>query len=119
MSQSANAALSRMNALQQFIEMQPAIMFDYDFAIQDKLPRRQFLQGRNEFRKIPAQRLASFGLQCNFFAAAKSQAAKAIPFRFILPVSSAWNFLRRPRFHGWEWRLNRQIHLLEIVSQRS
>src|SRR5207247_3021059 len=92
---------SGMEAQLQFVEGKTAIQINDEFAIEEKIFRGQLQKCDNDVREIAREGLARFRLQINVLATAKSEAAKAIPFRFILPTGADRNFINRLCFH---WR---------------
>src|SRR5436305_6322383 len=98
---------SGMEAQLQFVEGKAATHINDEFAIEDKFFRGQLRKRDDNFREIAGEGLARFRLQINVLAAAKSEAAKAIPFRFILPTSADRNFINRLCFHWRERRWER------------
>src|SRR5436305_14040744 len=74
---------SGMEAQLQFVEGKTATHINDEFAIEDKFVRDQLRKRDNDVREIASERLARFRLQINVVATPKSEAAEAIPFRFI------------------------------------
>src|SRR5439155_15109102 len=101
---------SGMEAQLQFVEGKTAIHINDEFAIEDKFFRGQLQKCDNDVREIAREGLARFRLQINVLATAKSEAAKAIPFRFILPTGADRNFINRLCFHWRERRCERGGH---------
>src|SRR6266481_6585536 len=77
-----------MNAHQQVVEREIAADGDHDFSIQHKLFGTKSAERFDEFRKISGQWLSGFGFEINSVAISKCQAAKAIPFRLVVPFRS-------------------------------
>ncbi len=96
-----------MEAKLQFVEGKTATNVDDKFTVEDKFLRGQARQRDNDVREVARERLARFRLQINLLPSAKRQAAETVPFRFILPTVSRWNFFDRLRFH---WRQRRREH---------
>src|SRR6185369_6199584 len=99
-----------MNSLQQIVERQAALDWYYQFAVEHKLRRLQLRQRRNHFRKITRQRLPRLRLQLDVLAVAKSQTAKAIPLRLILPLVAFRDFGNQQSFHRQKRRFDWQGH---------
>ena len=81
-----HAALRRMDALQQRVEGERAVVRHDDLAIEHEFLRLQRASGVDQFGKIARQRLAGFRLQLDLVAVAEDEAAKAVPFRLVLPI---------------------------------
>src|SRR5882724_2593122 len=94
---------SGMEAQLQFVEGKTATHINDEFAIEDKFVRGQLRKRDNDVREIAREGSARFRLQINVLATAKGEAAKAIPFRFILPTGAGWNFVDGLCFH-WQQR---------------
>src|SRR6266516_8157966 len=90
-----------MEAQLQFVKGKTATHINDEFAIEDKFSRGQLRKRDNDVREIAREGLARFRLQINVLATPKSEAAKAIPFRFILPTIASRNFINRAGLH---WR---------------
>src|SRR6478672_3012719 len=67
-------------------------------------------QGFHHVGEIAGEGLSGFGLEIDVVAVAKGDAAKAVPFGFILPLSSDWNLVDRLRFHGRKRRFDQKGH---------
>src|SRR5262249_38840503 len=97
----------RVNALEQVIERERAPAWHNDLAVEHELTCGNRPGARNHVREVARQRLAGLGLQLDFLAAAKHEAAKAVPFRFVLPLRPDRNGIDRGRLHGWDRWLER------------
>src|SRR5262249_36843432 len=89
-----------MNALQELIEIEPAMHGHGQLAVEHELPRFQATQGRHHFRKVAGKRLLSLGLQIDAFVVTKGQAAETVPFWLILPARASRDRLNRQCLHG-------------------
>lgn len=94
-----------MKAHLQFIERQSPVDRNDQFAIEDELFRGQLLERGNHVREVTRERFAGFRLEENFIAFPKGETAKAIPFRFVLPLCALGNFIHGTRFHRRQRRL--------------
>ena len=79
---------------------------DNQFAVDDELSCFDRAKRFDHIGEIAGKRLSGFRLQINFVAVAKGDAAKPVPFRFVLPLASDGNFIDRLRFHGRKRRLD-------------
>ena len=93
-----------MEAQLQFVERKTASNIDDKFAVEDKFLGGQMCKRDNDVREIACERLAGFRLQINVLSTAKREAAKAVPFRFILPTGADRNFINRLCFHRQQRR---------------
>src|SRR5690349_12277059 len=99
-----------MNTLQQIIEREYFSLRNYDFPIQNELFGLQGTDCRDKFGKIPRQRLTGFRLQFDLAAVPKNETAKAVPFRFILPVLSLRDLVHGEGFHRRKRLAKREGH---------
>src|SRR5436305_10388211 len=107
--QAADAALGRMNALEQRIEVKMAIAQDHDFAVENKLFRRQRAQCLDQFGKVSAKWLSGFRLDQNIVFLAECHAAKSVPLWLVQPLSRVGQLRSRARFHRRKRRMDRKI----------
>src|SRR5690242_20020100 len=103
-----NAAGGGMNALQKRVKVQTCSAADDNFSVEHKLARRQGAQRGGDFREVSCKRLAGLGLQNDFIALAKSQAAEAVPLGFVEPAGFARQLLHRSSFSRGIRRLKRK-----------
>src|SRR2546430_8222397 len=97
--QLSHAAFGWMDAEQQFIEGESAADGDYNFAVENELPRSQTEQRLNQVRKIACQRPPGLGLQLDLAVVSKGQTPKTIPFGLVLPTFARLDVIDRPRLH--------------------
>ncbi len=88
---------------EQIVERQTVAGGNHNLAIEHERVRLEFRQLRGHLWKISRERFAGFRLQLDFFAASKGEAAKAVPFGFVLPLGADWDVVDRGRFHGGQW----------------
>ena len=81
--QLADPALGRMQPHLQGIEGEPPADLDHQLAVDDEPLGRQAAQQRDDFRKIPAERLARLGAQVDLVAGLEGQAAEAVPLGLV------------------------------------
>src|SRR3954447_9835409 len=88
-----------MEAKLELVEGESAADRDDEFAVDDKLLCFDLAERLNHIREVAGERLSRFGLQIDLIVLAKSDAAKPIPLRFVLPLSLGRDFIDRLRFH--------------------
>src|SRR5262245_59820216 len=99
-----DATRGGMQTQLQFVERKCAANRNDQLAVENELLLRQFCNVGHNIGKITRERLPILRLQINFSRIAKSQAAKSIPFRLILPTLADWNLFGCARFHWWYGR---------------
>ncbi len=102
---SADAALGRMDALEQIVELELVVAPDDDFAVEHEAGRRQRNQRLDKLGKVAGKGLTALGLQRHHLRVSEGQAAEAVPFRLIEPAVAPGE--RRPRLclhRGIRWR---------------
>src|SRR5690349_19818464 len=107
-----------MNAKQKLVKREFTFNRNDNFPIEDESLRLQRSKRRNQLRKIAMQRLAGFGLEMDFIAIAKCDAAEAVPLRLVEPVCSGRDRLDESRFHGSKWRMDGKIHSSDSSLKR-
>lgn len=80
-----------MDALQEVVERECVARGDDEFAVDDEARRAERAKVCDDFGKVPFERTAGFRLQPHVVAIAERKAAKAVPFRFVLPALAARN----------------------------
>src|SRR4029077_8745697 len=98
-----------MDALQESVEIQTCAPPDDNFSVEHKFACRQSAQRGDDFREVSRERLTGLGLQNDFFALAKCQAAEAVPLGFVEPTGLARQLFYRSGFSRRVWRLKRKI----------
>src|SRR5581483_9182254 len=96
--EASNAALCRMNALEQRVEIKMAAAEDHNLAIEHELLLWELLQRLDQFGKVAAERLSGLGLQHNLVVFAECESAESVPFGFVEPISRFGNTGRVARF---------------------
>ena len=81
------SARSRMDALQKVVERKSTTKRNDNFAVKNEAFFPDCQCGSDNFRKIAAQILPGFGIHGHRFVVSRQKATKAIPFRFVLPLS--------------------------------
>jgi hypothetical protein len=99
-----------MNALEQRIEREGPAFGHHDLAVEHEVPRLEAPYRLDHLGEIAHQRFAGFRLQRDNVAPPKRQAAKAVPFRLVLPFGAEGDFIDRQRLHGREWGTQRTSH---------
>src|SRR4051812_16580112 len=98
-----------MNPLEERIEGEASrFVGDHEFPIEHEPFCSELLDVRDDFREVASEGLARFRLQLHASAIAENKAAKAIPFRLVLPFAARWDFIDGKRFHRRVGRMNRQ-----------
>ncbi len=106
-----------MNSLEESVKGKAATGRNRDLAIEDEATRLEHGEGLDHFREIARQRLLGFGLEFDLVSIAKSNAAKAVPLRLILPLLTLGNCIHRQGFHGRQRRANFEWHTDLIAGQ--
>src|SRR4051812_13389858 len=101
-----DAARGRMQTKLEFVKDERTVNRYRQLAIKNESSRRQLFQLRDDIGKITSERLARLRLQENLIAITKGNAAKAVPFRLVLPFVAHGNFVDGTGFHRWQWRLH-------------
>src|SRR5436190_19563872 len=100
----------RMHSQQEIIEREPATDGNHDFPIDYELLRFDLVEVSNQVRKIPGQRPTRFRLEINIATVAENEAAKPVPFWFVLPLLPDRRFFHRQSLHRRQWRLQSKCH---------
>src|SRR5690349_5660187 len=106
-----------MNAHEKLIKRRMAVDQDHDFAIQDKLARRQLCESLHKFGEISAERLPGFRLQEHLLSSTVSQAAEAVPLGLVHPTFARRYLLYRLRVGRRERRPNGKINSWKRLLQ--
>ena len=88
-----------MDALEQGVEGKRRSLRHDDFAVEHEHFRLELADGFDQLGKIPRQRMTGLRLQLDLGAVAEHEAAKAIPFRLVLPVLALRNLIDGKRLH--------------------
>src|SRR4030095_6022657 len=101
-----------MNTQLKRVKVECAVLRNHDFAV-EHTTRRQLLQQRiDQFWKVSIERLLVTTLNHDFFAIAKNERAKSIPFRFEDPISGPGQIADSFREHWQDRRVNWELHNL-------
>ncbi len=100
-----NPAGGGMKAKLKFVEGKKAADRDNQFAVEHELFRLQFPERAGHIGKVTGEGLAGLRLQKDVATIAEGEAAKPVPFRLVLPVVVAGDFVDRARFHRRDRRL--------------
>src|SRR5258708_8171120 len=88
-----------MDSQQNLVKLQTTVDRNHDFAVEHELLGAKLAKRFDQVGKIASERLSGFRLQFDLVVRAKSQAAKSVPLRLILPAVPGWNFIDEGRFH--------------------
>src|SRR5215213_1295820 len=88
------------------IEIKRALLCNHEFAVKHTLSRKLLQQRIDQLRKITIERFFVATLNHDFFAVAKNQRTKSIPFRLKDPIAGG----RQLIYALGEHRENRRIH---------
>ena len=103
-----DAALGRMDPLEEIVEGEDLLDRDRDLAIQHELPRRERPNGGDDLREVAGERLAGLRLQLDGFTVLERDAPEAVPLRLVLPVAAFGDLVDEKRLHRRVRRRERQ-----------
>ena len=89
-----------MNAHQESVEGELAVLRDDDFAIKDEVSCGEGGEIGGEFGEIAGEGLGGFGHQLDTSLIAEGEAAEAIPLGLVLPVGTDGEVGRGLGLHG-------------------
>ena len=93
-----------MQAQLKFVKGKRPADRDGKFAVDYESCRFETLKPLDDIGEIARQRLAGLRLQENLVPIPKGDAAKAVPFRLVLPIVAHRDFIDRACFHRREGR---------------
>src|SRR6266545_7642165 len=102
----------------QRIKVEPAILDDDDFAVENTAGRQVRPQRLEQFRKVTVQRFFIAALDEDLISVAKNQGAKPIPLGLENPVSASRQFANSLGEHRQDRRVHGKIHAFCYTAQR-
>jgi hypothetical protein len=109
-----HAALGRMDALQEGVEVEPPVAGDDDLPVEDDARERQRAQRGDELGKVARERLSALRLEHDALALTKGEAAEPIPLRLERPLLAGRQRVHRERLHRRVRRPDGQVERREI-----
>ena len=79
-----------MNPKLQFLEVEPIVLCDNDFAVENASSGQLRIQRLEQLGKVSIQRFSIAALNKDFVPVAEDQRPEAIPFRFKDPCLARW-----------------------------
>src|SRR6266487_1064450 len=88
-----------MDALEQVVEREGAVLRHHDLAVEDKGVGLESEGCLDQVGEIARERAAGLGLENDVSSVAEQQTAKSVPFRLVLPATSGRDLVGRERLH--------------------
>ena len=107
-----------MNALEQRVEVEPAVSAHDDLAVDDAAVGERAGERRRELGEITLQRLVIPARDVDVIVVPEHDRAKAVPLGLVDPLFACGDVVAEARQHRIDGRRNRQRHPLILSASR-
>jgi|SRR5579863_2405046 len=106
-----------MNAELKSIEVEPALVSDDEFAVEDGFWGELLAKGIDHFGEISIEGFLIPALDEDFVAIPKDEHAKAVPLGLVDPLARRRHVVDALRQHGQQGRIDGEVHIRRCCSQ--